>query len=256
MSAPNAALADDSPYDVLARVYDHWQDRYGCFSSWVGERLDRCLDQQVRAGATPVSSFVDLGCGTGRLLLRLREAHPRWRLAGVDASRAMLAMARDKPRASEIGWYHAPLGTAIAEAPWDAVGCFFNTLNHLMDERALVQTFAAARAALRAGGLFLFDTNNRTGYERWWLQSQRFEGSSWDLTVEPRFDPTAGLATATLHIRDHQTQATVVVRERLHSDGEVERSLARAGLQLVSREPWSPRTGDVAGATWWVARNG
>jgi ubiquinone/menaquinone biosynthesis C-methylase UbiE len=89
-AAPDLA---PSLYDALAPVYDRWQraDGTALFSQLVLHKLLPVLGHQVRG---PARSFVDLGCGTGDLLLGGARARPGWRLAGLDGSAGMLAVAR------------------------------------------------------------------------------------------------------------------------------------------------------------------
>lgn len=247
MTAP---LSDNDPYSALALVYDDWQARYGSFSDAVLARLIPLLD----AADPPVDSFVEAGCGTGTLLSRLSALRPRWRLAGADPSAAMLAEARRKPARSPIAWHQAPLGAPLPGGPYDAAGCFFNTLNHLTDVPALHRAFISLAAALKPGGLLAFDVNNRTGYASWWNGRHLYEGPGWLLQSDAHYDEFRGAAEATLAIWRGQQAAEVVVRERLFPDAEIAAALSVAGLRTISAEPWSPTPDGVAGSTFWVAR--
>ena len=79
------ATAETAPppslYDALAPVYDRWQSAGGT-TPFSQVALSRLLPALERFG--PARSFIDLGCGTGDLLLGLQSVHPRWRLAGLD----------------------------------------------------------------------------------------------------------------------------------------------------------------------------
>ncbi|MFL5305052.1 MAG: class I SAM-dependent DNA methyltransferase [Polyangia bacterium] len=239
------------PYAALALVYDDWQARYGSFSAAVLARLLPALDAEV----PPVASFFEAGCGTGTLLLELAARRPGWRLAGADVSAAMLACARAKPGAGRIGWHASALGAPIPTAPFDAAGCFFNTLNHLGSVSELRAAFAAFAAALRPSGLLLFDVNNRTGYERWWHQRNVYEGPGWQMQSEARFDGSRNEAQALLMVNRDGATAEVLLRQRLFEDAEITAALADSGLRPISREPWSPTPDGAPGSTLWMARS-
>ena len=60
----------------------------------------------VDAMAAPRSRILDAGCGTGGLILRLREANPAWHFAGIDFM----------PLACELARKRCGVGTDIREA--------------------------------------------------------------------------------------------------------------------------------------------
>src|SRR5688572_8108491 len=89
-------------YDALAPIYDDWQATSGMvsFAAVAADKLIDVLAHEAQrlkqAGASARAAFLDLGCGTGTMLLDVREALPSWRLAGADTSAGMLQMARRK----------------------------------------------------------------------------------------------------------------------------------------------------------------
>ena len=245
-----AAADTTDPYAALALVYDDWQARYGSFAAAVLDRLLPVLDAEVPA----VASFFEAGCGTGALLLELAARRPEWRLAGADVSASMLACARAKSGADRIAWHETALGAPIPAGPFDAAGCFFNTLNHLRGVPELRAAFAALAAALRPNALLLFDVNNRTGYERWWRERNVYEGPGWRMESDARFDGSRNEAQALLTVNRDGVTAEVMLRERLFEDAEITAALADSGLRPISREPWSPTPDGAPGSTLWMAR--
>ncbi len=240
----------DDPYAALATVYDDWQARYGEFSGAVLDRLLPLLD----AADPPIASFFEAGCGTGTLLLRLAARRPSWRLAGTDASGAMLDRALRKPGAARIDWRRIALGAPVPGGPFDAAGCFFNTLNHLSDAAHLRRALASLGAALRPGGLLAFDVNNRAGYARWWTGRHVYEGPGWRMHSQADYDESRKEARAQIAVSRDGTTVEVMVRERLFTDGEIAAALETAGLQAIAAQTWSPTPDGVPGSTFWVAR--
>jgi SAM-dependent methyltransferase len=243
-------------YDALAPIYDAWQSAGGTtpFSLLVHAKLEPALARGGDGARQPVRSFLDLGCGTGSLLLELRRAHADWRLAGADASAGMLAVAGGRPGAERIAWLRAPLtGPLPFAGPFDAAGAFYDTLNHLADAAALGAALTAAAGALRAGGVLAFDLTNALGFELWWHGRNHWAGPDFTLTVETQYDPAtrAGAADVTLARRGATGHFTL--QERWFTDGEVREALEAAGLVLQSAEPWSAFDVDAPGKTWWIA---
>jgi SAM-dependent methyltransferase len=243
-----------SLYDVLGPIYDAWQSADGMtpFALVAHAKLEPAL---ARFCAGEVGSFLDLGCGTGELLLALARAHPGWRLTGVDASAGMLAAAAAKPGAGEILWLRASLDERLPLAhPFDAAGAFYDTLNHLPDEAALARALAVASEALRPGGLFVFDLTNALGFERWWRGRNRWAGPGWSVAVETRYDRAShtGHARVTLG-RGDRTQV-LALGEREFADRDVRAALGASNLVVEGTDTWSPFDLDAPGKTLWITR--
>ncbi len=252
-------------YQALAPIYDDWQASDGMtpFALVTGAKLAPLLEREARAraalGARATGrgfSFLDVGCGTGTLLGSLRAQQPTWRLAGLDASAAMLAVAARKPLAHTIGLVGATLDRPFPFVrAFDVVGAFYDTLNHLPDPPALARAFAALCAVVRPGGLLVFDLTNRRGFERWWRGRNDFSGPGWRISVEARFDPTHEIGQAQVTIAAGGAPSrSFQLLERHLPEPDVGRALMAAGFAVERTEGWAPFAADVEGKTWWVAR--
>ncbi|MEZ5925627.1 MAG: class I SAM-dependent methyltransferase [Hyphomicrobiaceae bacterium] len=128
----------------LAELYD-------LDNGW-GEDLDYCLALGDR-----VSSVLDLGCGTGRLIAELA----RHRVAvGVDPAEAMLAVARRRPGGDRATWITGDARTVRLGQTFDLVvmtGHAFQTLLTGDDQLAALRTIAGH---LAPEGRFIVDTRN------------------------------------------------------------------------------------------------
>ncbi len=243
-----------SLYGALASIYDDWQSCDGMvpFAEVVRAKLEPALRSGARGGPL---AFLDAGCGTGTLLCGLRAQHAGWRLAGVDATEAMLAVAAHKPESSTIAWARADLDGLPFGARFDAVGCFYDTLNHLTDAAGLERALVSLRAVLRPCGTLFFDVTNEDGFPRWWRGRPHFAGQDWRMAIEMRFDADRQLGFADVEItRAGRGSQRLALVERLFSRATIRGALASAGFDPVSEQPWAPFDGDLAGKTWWVAR--
>lgn len=246
-------------YDALAPIYDAWQSTGGTtpFALVAHARLEPVLERWSRPQAR---SFIDLGCGTGELLLALGRAHPAWRLAGADASAGMLAVAARKAGAGRIAWVRAPITGPLPFASargvdgFDAAGAFYDTLNHLQDADALARAMSAAAALLRPGGLFVFDVTNELGFAEWWHKRNRWVGPTWAVEVETRYDDAARTGEARVSVEVSHRNTQVTLRERCFTSGDVERALDGEKLTVESCTPWSPFSIDAPGKTLWIVR--
>jgi len=236
---PNPGDADPvaaaDPYAVLAPVYDAWT---GWFADAAALRLAPML---ARRGT---QSFLDVACGTGRLLHVLRAGDRGMRLCGVDASPAMLAEARRRPNADgSITWRRGSMDGPLPEGPWDATGCFFDAVNHLPDDGAVLRAFCAARAALRDGGAYLLDTCDEGAFKP---GRESYSGVGWSLRIRQRWDGRAMVAGCTVMHDGGKASCNVV--ERPLPPARVRALLQEAGFAVEAEEP--DRSG---GRTWWMA---
>ena len=248
-------------YDAIAPIYDEWQTWNGMTpfarvaAAKLAPLLDRETDAAARAGRER-PALLDIGCGTGTLLLELRRTHPAWRLAGVDASVGMLAVARAKqPAAADVTWAQANLtGPLPFPAVFDVCTSLYDALNHLADPEALARAFGAAAAVLRPGGLLAFDVTSRHGFEEWWESTNRFTGAGWSMLVDARFDRAREIATGEITFERAGITRRFMIQERYFGREAVTAALAAAGFDVEAEEPWSPFPVGGLGKDWWLAR--
>lgn len=100
---------------------------------------------------------LDIGCGTGTLLQRAREAGHTGRLCGLDPAAAMLAQARRYP---DIEWVQATLPDVGFMAEFDLLVMTGHAFQVLLADDDVRAFLSAARRALAPGGHFAFETRN------------------------------------------------------------------------------------------------
>lgn len=147
-------MTDRSFSDVsLAALYD-------ALNPW-GPSDDFYLDLVMSA-----RSVLDVGCGTGRLLGRAREAGHEGRLCGLDPAAAMLVQAR---RRAAVEWVLGDLASARWEREFDLVVMTGHVFQVLVGEEELRSSLAAVREALTDDGRFVFETRNPAAraWESW-----------------------------------------------------------------------------------------
>jgi SAM-dependent methyltransferase len=239
-------------YDALAPIYDAMGGAQP-FAMLVAERLEELFATRSVSDAV---SFLDLGCGTGTLLLALRALHPSWRLCGVDVSPGMLAVAGGKPGHESVLWARARLPAPLPfTGRFDVVGAFYDTLNHLPDSDALAATFRIVASVLRPGGLFVFDLNNAFGFETWWQYRVAFDLEGRHLDAELDYDARTHTGRATMGLESGGFERRFVLQERCFSESEVAEALSAAGFSLDIASPWSAVNPDSPSKTWFVATN-
>lgn len=131
-------LTNDIPYEEILQFYRRIWTAYGL---------------------APASA-VDLACGTGSMALLL--AKDGLSVLGVDQSEEMLTLAAEKAMALEQPPYFVRqrMEKLRLPAPVDLIVCCLDGVNYVTDPAALRETFSRVLAALRPGGLFIFDINS------------------------------------------------------------------------------------------------
>lgn len=103
----------------------------------------------------------DCACGTGEITLRLARAGHI--MTGVDISGDMLRIASEKARraALKIPFVEQDMRKLALHRPQDAIICACDGVNYLDSLNAAEEFFEAANAALKVGGLLLFDISSQ-----------------------------------------------------------------------------------------------
>jgi 2-polyprenyl-6-hydroxyphenyl methylase / 3-demethylubiquinone-9 3-methyltransferase len=142
----------------------HWWDR-GCFLGKItGDRCDyieACVSKVFGAGALAQQEILEVGCGGGLVCEEL--ARRKAVMVGVDPSQEALATARTHAQQSGLGdIIHYEQGSAealpYADGSFSVIVCL-DVLEHVRDLKATIGEIARV---LAPGGVFVFDTINRT----------------------------------------------------------------------------------------------
>jgi SAM-dependent methyltransferase len=190
-----------------------------------------------RAGAEPdaLTSILDIGCGTGRLLLAWRTADPRHRLVGVDIQEELIAWNREHlPDVADwcVGPLAPPLG--LPAGSFDLIQ-LVSVLTHLpLDlQRAWV---AEVRRLLRPGGHALV-TLHGTVYAALLLDAERRAAFGETGYLEVPGGPAGSNPFATFHAPDFARELFRDFRvhhlPRGQAAGETPRLFPLASLQDV-----------------------
>jgi SAM-dependent methyltransferase len=242
------------PYDSFAPHFDAWQGAFG--GAYDDLILPRLLNALARH-AQPVRRVVDLGIGTGDLVVALARAG--YEVIGVDRSAAMLEVARAKIAAAALQpmplLLPQDLRALRLDAPVDAALCVYTVINQLAGDGDLARAMAAVHDALVPAGLFLFEVNLPEAYDRYWngVESVTLP----DAVVTREHHRVAAILEASVTIR--RADGTTVrdrIAQRPYAAGEVEATLGAMGFTLIGLECFNPfePAGPPVKALWSTQR--
>jgi SAM-dependent methyltransferase len=205
----------------------------------VAEDAARHVLELLPAGA----AVVELGCGSGITARRLTDAGHD--VLGIDQSPALIALARERaPKAS------LRIGSFVSEPlpECDAVLAIGEVFNYLFDEgntrAALPGLFTRIHAALRPGGLLLFDLAGpgvRQGDGRRHFST----GPDWAVLVEyhEQGDLLTRRITSFVERGAGYRRSEELHRQRLYRPGEILPLLRAAGFTARNTRGYSPGPG-------------
>ena len=226
MPARRPSPADGAVYDPIARYYD---------LDHAGFEDDLAFYQQfARAWAGLV---LDVGIGTGRVAVPLARAG--YEVVGVDASAAMLAIARRRIDAEGLGdrvtLVQGEAGTFQAPADCGLALFTLNTFSHLLTGTEQLAALVNVRQHLLPGGRLLIDQWNphasdapdSSGQWIFGYRRQDARGHWVTQSVSSTADPAAQLLYTTI-IYDEE----VLLRRRRAASSATDRS--RVVREVVS----------------------
>ena len=158
-------------YQDFASVYDEFMDETP-YEEW-SERIDTLIKKygvsQPKRDAKDVldsekNLVVDLGCGTGTLTELLYEKG--YDMIGVDVSESMLNIAMEKREKSgaEILYLLQDMRELELYSTVGTVVSVCDSVNYILEEEELLETFSLVNNYLYPGGIFIFDFNTDYKY--------------------------------------------------------------------------------------------
>jgi SAM-dependent methyltransferase len=197
-------------------------------------------------------TMLDLGCGSARHAVEFAKSGMS--ITGVDSSSGMIAQARNRLRnvpaeiRERITLAQDDVAIYRALQAYDAVVSLFHVVNYQTTDEALAGIFRAARRALRANGVFVFDFWYGSAVLAQGPERREKRVESDDLVIhriaEPVLHKDRDIVEVhyTLNVRDRQSGRTETVRE-IHTMRylflpKIERVAAAAGLKIAESGEW------------------
>ncbi len=230
------------PYTHLARHYDQL---FTFHLPWYKTARQQILGNIL----TQVSSACDLACGTGSTAILLtKQGIPT---SGVDLSPIMCRIAREKAKRLRVPVpiQRADMRNFRLPKPVDLILCEFDALNHIPQTSDLGSVAQCVSRALKGGGHFYFDVNNRRAFETIWPGTWFTEKPGMAFVMHGGYDRENDRGWTNVEWFFKEGRLWRRRRERIEqvcwSEAEIRRTLRAAGFDRIRKWDATPFfTGD------------
>ena len=139
-------------YAEFASVYDELMSEIP-YDTYV-ELID------LAANGIAGKKILDVGCGTG--LLSVKLAKLKGIVTGIDISSDMLSIATDRARSLDlpVTFVEQPMQHITGFSDFDVAIITIDSLNYVIEEEAVLQTFRNIYNSLAVDGVLLFDVHS------------------------------------------------------------------------------------------------
>lgn len=225
IDVPGLDGQDPAAYgERTAKVYDQLY----------ADAFDTAAAVDTLADLTADGTLLDLGSGTGRLLVPLTKRGVR--AEGIEASGAMTGRLRTTPTGSGIVVHVGDFVDVEVPGRYRVIVCAVSTLFMLVDQQAQLRCFANVAAHLEEGGVFVVEA----------------------FVPDPRRYDNQGRRSETRHVDDRHLHVVTSHHDPLEQRIDLEHILVDDGVMrrypVTLRYAW-PAELDVMAATVGLARH-
>jgi len=199
-------------YDRYAQYYD----RIYSFKNYRNEsnKLDEFIRNYKKSNGR---DLLDVACGTGNHIKFLKK---RYRTQGLDISRQMLKIAREKN--PEITLHQGDMTRFRLDGKFDVVTCLFSAIGHVRSRKKLESAIRTMAFHLKPGGLLMV--------EPWFTPRQ------WDSgRLDARFVNEPSLKLARISINGRRGRLSIMnLHYLVGSPGKVEHFVEHVEMMLFT----------------------
>jgi len=222
-------------YDLIAPFYDKVNGEID-YSSWAD-----FIEENIRRYNPGMKTelVLDLGCGTGMMTLEL--ARRGYDMTGVDYSPEMLDIARraaEREGLSErILWLLQDITDFELYGTVELVACCLDTVNHLTSREDFLRCARLVHNYLVPDGLFIFDINGKSKFERVYADNAYVMENGADMCVwQNSYNPRTKLCDFYITLFKEKKDGSYercddVQTERMYTLRSVRKLLSECGFE-------------------------
>ena len=233
MSRGETIDAVQATWDTLAPVYDQLTAAHD-HGAWAAQ-----LEELALAAGLSGRRLLDVGCGTGCSAEAMRVRG--YDVTGVDVSPEMLALAAER-LGPDTPLHCHDMRRLPRLGEFDVIWSISDSVNFVLEDQGLIDTFAGFRRNLAPHGLAVFDVDTLAAFRTLYSSLLVVPGAERVVVFDGLAEP--GLAAGeTAEARIEYLEAatppwwrrvSTIHRQRHHSEAALAAALAAAGLELVA----------------------
>ncbi|WP_297406393.1 class I SAM-dependent methyltransferase [uncultured Cetobacterium sp.] len=215
-------------YKNFSKVYDKFMQHCN-YDEWA-DLIKKIISESDVSG----KNLLDLGCGTGETLLRLKDD---FQCTGLDLSTDMLTIANKKLKNKNVKLFAGDMRAFDTGEKYDIIVSLFDTVNHLTTIEDLEELMICIKNNLNPGGIYIFDVINRE------FMNMMFPGGVYyddrkDMTIiwEHFQEDEIDVIEAVYFVKNragHYEKLKEMYEKRIFTHKEIENILEKYNLNLL-----------------------
>lgn len=214
-----------------------------------------------RHSEIPVTSVLDLACGTGSMTFAMHKRG--YDMTALDLSPEMLSCAREKAEEQgieDILWLCQDMRSFELYGTVSAAVCCLDGINHLTGVQDLERCLSLVHNYLEPGGLFVFDVNTPKKFREFYADHDYIlEDEGIVCCWQNQYDARRQICTFLLSVFEERKdgmwrRTDTLQRERCYSRQKLTRALETAGFSVEGIYTGFKMETDLEGAhRWYIA---
>lgn len=217
-------------YKVFSKLYDKFME-FSDYGAW-----EKQIEELICEGQPNGKRLLDIGCGTGELLLRMAK---NYQCDGMDLSEGMLKIAQRKLKHREVKLFLGDMVEFDTGYRYDIMVSLFDTVNHILSVEELESHLKSVEKSLNPGGVYIFDVVDREFMESMFpgdifVDNRKDITCIWEHEIEEGID----YIDATYFLKNSRgswDKLNESYSKKIFSSIEIEESISKSGLKLLKK---------------------
>lgn len=217
-------------YQKFASIYDLFMEHCD-YNSWKQQIYDILEENNIKKG-----KLLDIGCGTGELLLRIYD---KYEVSGLDISPEMLSIAKKKLDCFNVKLYEENMLDFDLSEKFNVIIALFDTVNHIIKYEDLIKHLETVKKHLEEEGIYIFDLVNRKFMDEMFFGGSFIDKREKIITIwEHSKLGDIDCIDATYFVKEkngYYKKLEEVYMKKIFSDNDIIEAAEIVGLEYVSK---------------------